>query len=98
MTEDQIRARLLTAFMEGISVLELGKLPDEIAQRVDKLIDKAVELVKTEEKTSDYKPLFRDIKAKSKAYNVEFNAFGIDGSADYAVPIGEIEKLERKYR
>lgn len=47
MSDNSIRAKLLTAYFDGkFSIEELGKLSDKQAAAVDRVIDKAIELIK----------------------------------------------------
>lgn len=81
--DDPIRARLLTAYFGGkFSIEELGKLSDKQAEAVDRVIDKAIELVKVTEDTSDGYHTFKELYRYRMLYNaLAFRALVSEPSA-----------------
>ena len=51
MSDDTIRGKLLSAYFDGkFSIEELAKLSDKQAEAVDRVIDRAIQLIKAAEK------------------------------------------------
>ena len=68
--EDPIRAKLLSAYFDGkFSIEELGKLSDKQAEAVDRVIDKAIGLIKVTEDTSDGYHTFKELYQYRMLYN-----------------------------